>query len=250
MTTWPVGAQAEREQALDHLPGKWFDANPFMSKYQINNQGNYTYHTGADLNLNVPYHNADYHSALYAVEDGTVSFAGSLGGSWGNVIVVKHSGFYTRYGHVENLQVRTGDPVTEGTIIAFVGDGSGYYRDVGAHLHFDISITDVLKTNPGHWPGLNAVEVRKHYTAPIPFLIARIKDNIVVETDTPVTAKQYKVTDSGVRFRYGYRLPTPNFGNLSAGTIVDGYDLVREGFRLCGYNGQIGFISDQYLTPV
>lgn len=247
MTTWPVGDEQERRAAVDRLPGLWYDANPFLRPYYIAGSTKLSYHTGADLNLPS---NADFHAPLYAIEDGTVIFAGNLGGSWGNVIVVKHSGFYCRYGHVENLQVRKGDPVYEGTVLCHVGDGNNYYPDSIAHLHWDIVITDILESSPGHWPGTDKVSLLKHYVAPIPFIVNRIKSSTIPMTETSdMSTSKFEVTEDSVRFRYHYDLKTPKIGSLSKGTVVDGYDFIRNGFRMCDYGGKTGYISVAYLTP-
>jgi hypothetical protein len=38
------------------------------------------------------------------------------------------------------------------------------------HLHFDVSFTDVLADNPGHWPGADKAAVIANYRDPMAFL--------------------------------------------------------------------------------
>ena len=164
----PIGTAEER--ALPQIwPGKWVDANPYLTKYSLG------YHTGADLNLNFPNHNADKNKPVYAAADGVVTFAEVVPTTWRGLIVVRHDPLpggtpvYSRYGHVENIAVSVGDAVTRGQQIATVGlfgpaAGDNY------HLHFDISCTTMLETTPRHWPGEDLDAVKAHYVDPKKFI--------------------------------------------------------------------------------
>lgn len=166
----PVGTTAER--ASDDLwPGKWFDATGFNRLYTLGSSK--SYHTGADLNLNEPYWDADAHSPVYAAASGVVIFADRLPG-WGNVIIVRHDPLvttgqilYTRYAHVENVLVQVGDRVVRGQQISKVGNASGAFA---FHLHFDVSHTAILESQPQHWPGLNRDVLVANYLNPLVFL--------------------------------------------------------------------------------
>lgn len=168
----PIGTEAERrENKL--WPGHWQDANSFLNRY-FDSAGKIAFHTGADLNLNVPRWNMDRGAPVYAVASGVVTWAGRVGEYWRNIIVIRHDPLpdgtqvYSRYAHVENLLVRAGDRVTRGQQICVVGKSGGSSGNY--HLHFDISPTDVLKDNPGHWPGPNREEVIRHYIDPLQFI--------------------------------------------------------------------------------
>lgn len=189
MLDWPIGTPAERAAAIDRLPGAWVDSNPFLTRYRIGGAGRESYHTGADLNLNQPIWNADWHLPICAMDWGLVVFQGLGGGSWGHILVLWHwdaltgRSYCCRFGHIENPRVQTGEFVYAGQEIAQVGNGDGYYGSSGAHLHWDISITDLLIRQPNHWPGLDAALLKANYTAPIPFIIKR-KTTMIENPDT------------------------------------------------------------------
>jgi murein DD-endopeptidase MepM/ murein hydrolase activator NlpD len=167
----PVGTAAERES--DKVwPGQWFDATGFDRLYRVG-QPNQAYHTGADLNLNEPYWDADAHSPVCAAASGIVTFADRLPG-WGNVIVIRHDPLlstgqvlYGRYAHVEDVRVRVGDRVVRGQQISKVGNAEGIFA---YHLHFDLSPTDILATQPWHWPKMDRAALRANYIDPQAFV--------------------------------------------------------------------------------
>ncbi|PJF40704.1 MAG: hypothetical protein D6737_19750 [Chloroflexi bacterium] len=164
----PVGTPSER--ASDKLwPGRWYDASPFGRLY-FRGTPNEAYHTGADLNLPS---DADAHDPVSAAASGVVVFASRLR-VWGNVIIIKHDPLvtngvelYGRYAHVENMKVKVGDRVTRGQQIASVGNAFGQWA---YHLHFDLSPTTILESNPAHWPGRNKSALDKNYIDPKQFI--------------------------------------------------------------------------------
>ncbi len=198
MPDWPIGTPAERALALDRLPGNWTDSNPFMSRYQIGDSGVDALHTGADLNLNCPVWNADWHLPISAMGWGIVVFQGAGGGSWGHILVIWHWDYLTgqpyccRFGHVDKPRVVTGQLIYPGQEVAQVGNGDGYYGSSGAHLHWDISPGEALLKKPNDWPGLDVARLQANYTAPIPFVIKR-KTTMIQNPDT--TAAYYALLD-------------------------------------------------------
>lgn len=167
----PVGTASERASNA-MWPGKWFDATGFARRYRIGTSGE-AYHTGVDLNLNEPYWDADAHSPVYAAASGVVTFAGRIAG-WGNVIVIRHDPLisngktlYGRYAHVEDVRVTVGDRVVRGQQICKVGNGEGIFA---YHLHFDLSPTSILASQPWHWPKLNRDNLLANYIDPLDFI--------------------------------------------------------------------------------
>jgi murein DD-endopeptidase MepM/ murein hydrolase activator NlpD len=70
-----------------------------------------------------------------AMSAGRVRFAGEMSG-YGLVVWLEHGGeVLTNYAHLSRLEVRTGDPVEAGQVIALSG-ASGNAE--GPHLHFEI----------------------------------------------------------------------------------------------------------------
>lgn len=84
---------------------------------------------------------------IYATADAEVTFAGrypmSRSVAWwrfGNVVVLNHAGrFITIYAHCESVNVRKGQKVNQGDVIAFVGS-TGW--STNSHLHYEVR-TDI-----------------------------------------------------------------------------------------------------------
>ena len=163
----PVGTEKERNEGK-WPPGQWTDANPFGRSYFLG------LHTGSDLNLNEPTWDLDRFSPVFSVADGVVTFTGRLP-DWGNVVIIRHlledgTLCYSRYGHIENIVVRTGQTVTRGQQIGVIGrarENSAY------HLHIDFARTSILERDPGHWPGWSKSLLQEHYIDPKVFIEAR-----------------------------------------------------------------------------
>lgn len=74
-------------------------------------------------------------SPIHAASEGEVIFVGKLRG-YGNVVILEHPAEYiTVYAHVRSNQVREGQRIKQGKIIAYVGT-SGH--TTGPNLHFEI----------------------------------------------------------------------------------------------------------------
>ncbi len=165
----PVGTLEER-RGTKVWPGQWLDASPFARLYFVGTSSE-SYHTGADLNLP---RDADAHDPVYASASGVVVFAGKLP-VWGNVIVIKHDPLqdgrviYSRSAHVESMTVNVGDRVQRGQQIAKVGNAYGRYA---YHLHFDLSPTTILESQPQHWPAKNLNNLLANYIDPRSFIEA------------------------------------------------------------------------------
>ena len=88
------------------------------------------FHEGTDFR-------ADPGTPVLAAGDGTVIYAGRLGG-YGNVVYVDHGGgLITRYAHLRKIETRSGAIVTAGDRIGQVGSTG---RATGPHLHFEVRI--------------------------------------------------------------------------------------------------------------
>lgn len=163
----PVGDEAERRG--DKLPpGKWLDANPYGTFYNVT-PTRQAFHTGADLNLP---EDRDARAPVYAVANGTVTYARKGGGTWGNLIVIRHdmpdgSAVYSRSAHVETMLVQEGQAVRRGEQIATIGNAFGQFP---FHLHFDVSLSDTLRKNPEAWPGTDEAQLKRDYVNPLAFI--------------------------------------------------------------------------------
>ena len=75
---------------------------------------------------------------IRAAADGTVilSRSGGWNGGYGNYVVIKHgNGTQTLYAHNSSNAVATGETVTQGQVIGYVGSTG---RSTGMHLHFEV----------------------------------------------------------------------------------------------------------------
>ncbi len=86
------------------------------------------YHQGVDI-ANKP------DTLIYATGSGTVRYAGWSSG-YGQMVVIDHGyGISTLYAHASKTLVKTGEAVSRGQVIAYMGT-SGH--STGAHLHYEI----------------------------------------------------------------------------------------------------------------
>jgi len=94
--------------------------------------GEGAFHSGVDIS-------ASYGQAVIAPADGVVMFADFLGG-YGRAVVLDHGhGISTRYGHLANFAVISGQSVHRGDTIGYVGLSG---RSTGPHLHYEVRIND------------------------------------------------------------------------------------------------------------
>jgi murein DD-endopeptidase MepM/ murein hydrolase activator NlpD len=85
-------------------------------------------HTGIDIATPIG-------TAVHAVAEGMVTFAGVRSG-YGNVIEIDHgNGYMTRYAHNSALDVHPGQHVQVGDVLAQAGSTG---RSTGSHVHFEV----------------------------------------------------------------------------------------------------------------
>lgn len=72
---------------------------------------------------------------ILSVGDGVVTWAGERFG-YGLLVEINHGkGYTTRYGHARNVDVKVGDVVKKGQVIAKMGNSG---RSTGTHVHFEV----------------------------------------------------------------------------------------------------------------
>ncbi|MBC7323857.1 MAG: peptidoglycan DD-metalloendopeptidase family protein, partial [Moorella sp. (in: Bacteria)] len=95
------------------------------------------FHTGLDIAGSIG-------EPVGAAEDGTVTFVGYDGG-YGRMIAIDHGGgLVTRYAHLSGYNVRSGQQVSRGQVIGYVGVSG---RTTGPHLHFEVLVNGSFR-NP------------------------------------------------------------------------------------------------------
>ena len=74
-------------------------------------------------------------SDIVAVASGVVTYAGRRSG-YGNLVEVNHGkGYSTRYGHCLKIDVKVGDTIKKGQVLAKMGTTG---RSTGPHVHFEV----------------------------------------------------------------------------------------------------------------
>jgi murein DD-endopeptidase MepM/ murein hydrolase activator NlpD len=100
-----------------------------------------TMHEGVDIA-------AKTGTEVLAADSGMVSFTG-WNGSYGYLVKRDHGGGKeTRYAHLSKIAVKTGQTVTKGQVIGYVGSTG---RSTGPHLHFEVRINGVAKNPLGFY---------------------------------------------------------------------------------------------------
>jgi len=107
---------------------------PAAAGYVSDTWGSGRGHSGIDIA-------APKGTPIYASDAGTVSFAGFKSDSYGIRVDLGHSnGYSTRYAHMSKLNVNSGQKVSKGQVIGYIGSTG---RSTGNHLHFEIRINGV-----------------------------------------------------------------------------------------------------------
>lgn len=121
---------------------------PTDSTYITSNFGNRdaptagasTNHQGLDIG-------AAAGTPIYAAASGTIEVATS-NNSYGNYVMVNHgSGTTTVYAHMESMTVSSGQYVTQGQIIGYVGSTG---ITTGPHLHYEVRV-DGSRVDPSQY---------------------------------------------------------------------------------------------------
>lgn len=124
---WPVN------MARGTSSGWEWRINPISKKKEFHN------------GLDIP---APRGTKIFAAAAGTVVKCEWYGG-YGNCVIVNHGGgLMTLYGHCNSLNVKNGQSVKQGDVIAFVGS-TGY--STGNHLHFTVYENGNTAVNPWNY---------------------------------------------------------------------------------------------------
>jgi len=125
-----VRGTAERLPLGNPAPGRDITSrfgnrmDPFLGRPALHTGIDFRAETGADVR---------------ATGAGTVSFAGYSGG-YGNMVEVDHGkGVTTRYGHLSQILVRTGEKIELSDVIGKAGSTG---RSRGPHVHYEVRLND------------------------------------------------------------------------------------------------------------
>lgn len=168
-----------------------------------------------------------------------VTFAGLETSTWGNVIIVKYSTnmpIWSRYAHVESVQVVKNQVVKQGQSLGYVGNANNQFP---FHLHFDTTLTNIIEQFPGHWPGENLTALKQNYVEPRGLILASQKGF----TNTP------KVVISSANFRAGPSTSYRVYEILQTGKQVTVLGLVDD-YNLVKVDNTYGFIHNSLLGDI
>lgn len=121
---------------LADAPSMWPIEGPVTSSFgeredPFNGEG--TFHSGVDIS-------AAYGAAVRATADGEVT-GESMGAGYGRQVVLNHGhDVMTVYGHLSSIAVVSGQHVTRGEVIGYVGQSG---RSTGPHLHYEVRVHNV-----------------------------------------------------------------------------------------------------------
>lgn len=109
------------------------------------------HHDGIDISV-------PYGTPVYAAADGEVVYVGSLRG-YGRMVIIRHgNGFVTVYAHNARHEVREGERVRRGDLVARVGRTG---RTTGVVLHFEVRKDNVAYDPLGFLPPRSDVAARE-----------------------------------------------------------------------------------------
>jgi len=114
-------------------PNLWPVEGPITGSFgeridPFNGEG--AFHSGVDIG-------SSYGTKIIAPADGVVIATEVMGG-YGKAIMIDHgNGISTRYGHLSGYAVTTGQRVSRGDVIGYVGESG---RSTGPHLHYEVRI--------------------------------------------------------------------------------------------------------------
>lgn len=98
-------------------------------------------HTGIDFA-------APIGTPIYATADGKIAEVSVKFSGYGKMIVIDHGfGYKTRYAHMHDFAVRSGQNIKRGELIGYVGDTG---ISTAPHLHYEVMMNGVL-INPVHY---------------------------------------------------------------------------------------------------
>jgi murein DD-endopeptidase MepM/ murein hydrolase activator NlpD len=127
-----VRGDVERYQALGRATPSIWPAFGWLTDGFGRRTDPFTGDHGQHLGLDIA---ADKGEPVYATADGLVQ-AASYVNEFGNLVVISHDfGLTTRYGHLSRFVVASGQRVSRGDVVGYIGSTG---RSTGPHLHYEV----------------------------------------------------------------------------------------------------------------
>lgn len=190
---------------------------------------------------------------IIAAADGVVYYAGDDAGTqfgpttryYGNLVVIQHAfsspdgkPVYSLYGHMQRVDVQTGQTVTKGQSLGIVGSTGVAF---GPHLHFEVRLSDPNAFHATRNPELWIFPFRKYGT-----LVGRVTDaSGTVLFNAPIQVKSTDIT----RYAYTYADTTVNSDDVFGENFVIG-DLPANYYEVSvNDGGHVRFRKTIYIYP-
>lgn len=93
----------------------------------------HAYHSGIDIGVPIG-------TAVIATHSGEVLFAGWSTVGYGYLVIIQNGPFITYYAHLSNFNVKAGDEIGAGSVIAWSGSTG---NSSGPHVHYETRLNDV-----------------------------------------------------------------------------------------------------------
>ncbi len=143
-TSWTAPAQLVRSNPSTYVWGPGVCSG--ISVVQVG-YGTFVFPTtehwlsGTDYRPDLNHYGVDFAgnmgNAIYAVDAGTVVYAGWNDWGYGNLIILDHgNGWQSLYGHLSQINVSCGQNVGQSDVIGLMGSTG---HSTGPHLHFELS---------------------------------------------------------------------------------------------------------------
>lgn len=155
----------------------------FLSKVSVS-----TTHSGVDLNHGAP--QSDRGMPIIAMAEGEVVYSRNTGDGWGKMVVIYHPKYkvWSRYAHLNTIEVVFGQKVKEGQKIGTCGSTGGNWAP---HLHWDVIKKKLPKwTSYTKW--WSQKKVMDYYVDPIPYVNGINKTENQEKYHFPESAKWVK----------------------------------------------------------
>lgn len=210
------------------------------------NAGGLRVHLGVDLEnpSGTPVLAAAEGTVFYAGDDTATQF-GPSNSYYGNLVVIQHGfataaghGVFTLYGHMQRVDVQTGQTVKQGDQIGIVG-GTGVA--FGPHLHFEVRVGDAYGFQSTRNPELWIVPFRGYGT-----LVGQVTDASGIPLyNAPLQVKSVDIT----RYTFSYADNSVNPDEVFDENFVLG-DLPANYYEVSvNDNGRVRFRKLIYVYP-
>ena len=137
-----------KEEMLASLPA----IQPVAKEHIRRLSSGFGYRMDPILKVRRPHHGVDWSlpkgTPIYATGDGTIRYTRRSLTGYGNQIEIDHGfGYITKYAHLSEFKVKSGQKVKRGELIGYSGNSG---KSTAPHLHYEVKMEGVAQ-NPVHY---------------------------------------------------------------------------------------------------